>query len=190
MNLYDIPRHWPPHGDARTGLMTQHGEVPQEFFISLKELHEPAWWTGVRFLCPPGTNQVITFNVDIVNAAGEDVSHVSPGGSWTQVAGEWHPFKWAIPAALAHTCEYKLRVRHDGPVEGQWVTREVAFHELDGLNPRDRYIFTLNGPGIDVWYQWNGDTRKIHSDIRYQAGDPVHLIPPLMYILNMVEFRT
>jgi hypothetical protein len=193
MNLYNIPRHWPPRGDEHTGTMTLHGEVSKEFFISLKDLHEPAWWSGVRFVCPslPGRSKNITFTVDVVNASGEDVSHISPGGSWTQMAGEWHPFKWAIPAALARKYEYQLRVRHDGPAEGQWVTREIAFHELDALNPRDRYIFTSSsGPDINVWYQWNGDTEKINGDIRYVVGDPVHLIPPLIYILNTVEFRT
>ena len=187
MNLYNIPRHWPPRGDESTGLMTLHGEVGGEFFIPLKDLHEPAWWTGVRFLCPPlpaGAdvgNRPITFRVELVDGTGVPVRGI--GGSWTQRGGEWQPLPWPIPAAMAAAGSYQLRVQHDGPAN-QWVTREVAFHELTGLDPRARYLFTGVG-GV----QWEGESRRIVGDPRFSAGYAVHIVPPMLNLLNTPEFH-
>lgn len=182
MNLYNIPRHWPPRGNESTGLMTLHGEVGGEFFIQLKDLHEPAWWTGVRFLCPPSLtdNRVITFSVELVDGTGVPVRGV--GGSWTQRGSEWQPLPWPIPAAMAAAGSYQLRVRHNGPTN-QWVTREVAFHELTGLDPRARYLFTGIG-GV----QWDGESRRFMDDPRFSAGYAVHIVPPMLNLLNTAVF--
>lgn len=165
---------WPPPPDSsQVGKTTKMGTGP--IIQSLADLHEPAWWTGVRVAAMAPKE----FNVRLLKGDGTPVfDHAADTCTWVQNANTWIQFPWAIPAAMGKALDIKLEITvTDG--SAPFMDVAVCFHELPLMSTKDRYFFAdAEGRLLQVW---NG---KIQKDGTPDRGPPpiwrtiYRIIPP------------
>jgi len=147
---------------------------------SLADLHEPAWWSGVRVatVVPAG------FQVRLLKGDGSPVFDLAAEAcTWVQNTHSWVQFPWAIPAAMGKALDMKLEVTI---LEESFPFMEVitCFHELPQMPPRDSYLFTnTSGSLLQVW---NGVKKKDGTPDRglSPAWRTIHRIVPPMRLLQ------
>ena len=157
---------WPPIDDPTIGIKTLHPQDAHCVTETLANLHEPAWWSGVR--------------VSVISARDRDpvvhVRLVKPDGTpaidrgiceWFQNTDTWILFPWAIPAAMATKLDLRLVVTLVDPVEPVYIGVKTCFHEMPYMPPRDKYLF-VDDAGCVLHY-WNG---RLHADGTPSRGHP------------------
>jgi len=157
---------WPPTDDS-TGFKTLQSQDGHCVEI-LANLHEPAWWTGVRVSVTSGPKPEPNPEPDPV----VHVQLVKPDGTpaidkglceWFQNTNTWMPFPWAIPAAMATKLDLRLVItvvdKTVNPDEPVHISVRTCFHEMPYMPPRDKYLF-VDDAGCVLHY-WNG---RLHMD--------------------------
>lgn len=117
---------------------------------SLADLHEPAWWSGVRVWAA----RPVELRITLTKGDDTPVFDLAPEMcTWTQATGEARPLPWAIPAAMGKALNVKVRVSFVNPEDDDlFVVVTVYFHELPQMLPRERYLYMANdGSIIQVW---------------------------------------
>lgn len=172
MALSDIPQLFPPvAGDSRVGWKDCF--EPQDvgnnsFHEYLLNLHEPAWWTGVRISSLDPNEE---FDVKLGMTDGPL--------TWTQRSGAWAPFPWPIPARMADKMGLILEFKSRGTNMSapQYAVR-TAFAELPGMPVDERYLF-FDEPGA-VQFYWNG--KRNAWGTRTKGAEPqwrsIHMLVP------------
>ena len=179
--LKTVTTLWPPPpGSVQTGTKTKLGYGPK-IIESLNDLHEPAWWTGVRV----ATVVPMGFYVHLLKGDGTPVIDLATEAcTWVQTTHSWVQFPWAIPAGMAKALDMKLEIT---TIDGSAPFMEVitCFHELPQMPTNDRYLFTdAEGQLLQVW---NG---KILKDGTPDRGTPPvwrtlhHIVPPPRLLQN------
>jgi len=150
--LTTVATLWPPAPgpqQTQTGTKTMHGTGPV-LIEKLNDLHEPAWWSGVRVV----TAEPMGFRIRLLKGDGSPVFDLAEEAcTWVQNSGSWVQFPWAIPAAMGKAIDMKLEV---SALKGSGLFTAVTccFHELPNLKLRDRYLF-MNAEG-GFLHVWNG----------------------------------
>lgn len=167
--MFSVVRdHWPPDFSmsCEGNKTTRHtGPVIKE---SIHDLHEPAWWTGVRVSTPRPTDLEAT-----VVLASLDNPSFEPM-KWTQRFGELCPFPYPIPAKMAAALKLYVTVtceQHAGP-----SIICLPFHEMPHLKSRDNYVF-VNTDGSLVM-AWDGN-KWCKSGMDHQPKwRTIHIVVP------------
>jgi len=114
-------------------------DVPILGFVeALDDLHEPAWWTGVK-LVTAATEGVAIFSVRLVDRDGRPF--FDSRCVWDQPAGEWAPFPWPISATLATARGLQLRVSRIDSDQPLFLSARTCFHEMTKMDPTDSYVY-------------------------------------------------
>jgi hypothetical protein len=125
---------WPPREE--TGTMTNRTEynghlTPMK--VSMTDLHQGAWWTGLRIDVPgPGPGQ--EFLVTLVDMEGVI-------SSLRIMTGEWQPFQWALPAHVAQQRQMMLHIAPTLPSPIPFLQIKLSFEELPPLSPQTALHF-------------------------------------------------
>jgi len=177
--LSNIATFWPPNPgpqQTETGTKTRQTYFDTALVESLADLHEPAWWSGLRISTP----HKMGFHVRLLRRDGSPV--FESADEWTQPSGEWRNFPWPIPAAMGRELGIRLEVVPIDPADnGMLVVLTTCFHELPLMGPRDRYLFVnAEGAALQIW------DGKRHISSSPQRGPPpawrtIHsVVPPLL----------
>jgi hypothetical protein len=159
--LSDIAKSWPPNPgpeEATTGYKQTHMS-PESIFGStelLDDLHEGAWWTGVKLITPAFVADRAKFSVKLVDREGRPFFEERSG--WDQMANAWTPFPWPIPATFATKRGLRLRVSRVDCDEPLFMSMKTCFHEMSLMPSADPYIF-INEEGSPLMF-WNGATEQ------------------------------
>lgn len=124
---------------------------------SLADLHAPAWWSGVKVIASKTPDTI--FNMQMI--AGDHVLF-----EWTQRGdATWVPLPWPIPAAAGKDMDLRLVASASEPLI---FAMKTCFHELPGMQMRDRYLFvTKEGRPVLFW-----DGVKHTWNVPERDGDP------------------
>jgi len=165
---------WPPPPDSlQIGKKNKMGKGP--IVLSLNDLHEPAWWTGVRV----ASIDPMEFHVRLLKGDGTPIiDRAADACSWVQSTHSWIQFPWAIPAAMGKFLDMKLEITtSDG--SAPFIDVTACFHELPLMPTKDRYFFAdAEGRLLQMW---NG---KIQKDCTPDRGPPptwrtiYRIVPP------------
>ena len=167
--------NWPPvAGDPTVGTKTLHPQYNKRIVEEkLSDLHEPAWWSGVRVAVATPTRTLENVHVHVRLMKSDRTPAIDLGScDWVQVTNTWTKFPWAIPAAMATTLDLRLEVMivEDENVEAVneplYITVKTCFHEMPHMLPRDNYLF-VNDEGHILQF-WNG---RQHVDGVPPCGD-------------------
>ena len=126
---------WPPREE--TGTMTNRTECKgplDTMKVSMTDLHQGAWWTGLRLDIPDQDHQ--EFLVTLVDLEGIISSiHIT--------TGEWQPFQWAIPAHVAQQRQMMLHITPTllGSCPIPFLQIKLCFEELPLLSPQTALHF-------------------------------------------------
>lgn len=128
-----ITTAWPPiPGTFKTG--HKRREVNGSHTEPLQDLHNTAWWTGLKIAgLPIAMKATVTLN-NFPAFPG------FPGFSWSQGPGVYHPLPFPLPASMAKEMELSLTIETE--YKGLMVLF-FTFHEL-GV-PKDQYLFAEEG---------------------------------------------
>ena len=172
--LTTIATIWPPAPGPQTGTKTLHGTGPV-LTERLHDLHDPAWWSGVRV----ATVEPMGFQIRLLKGDGSTVFDLAADAcTWVQNTGSWVQFPWPIPAAMGKALDMKLEVTTiDG--SNTFMSVVTCFHELPLMPLRDRYLF-VNADGR-ILQVWNGG--KLLDGTPDRGLPPVwrtihHVVPP------------
>ena len=101
--------------------------------VSMTDLHQGAWWTGLRLDIPSTPQEFLVTLVDLEGIMS----------SLRITTGEWQPFQWAIPAHVAQQRQMMIHVTpilpESGPIPFLQIT--LCFEELPPLNPKTAFHF-------------------------------------------------
>ena len=141
--LSDIVRSWPPRPgpeETNTGFKQRlMADVPILGFVeALDDLHESAWWTGVK-LVTAATERVSIFSVRLLDRDGRPF--FDSRCVWDQPAGEWGPFPWPISATLATARGLQLRISRIDCDQPLFLSARTCFHEMTKMDPTDSYVY-------------------------------------------------
>jgi len=157
--------NWPPIiGDPTIGTKTLHPIKSRIVAEDLSDLHEPAWWSGVRvsIATPSQVLDDAVFHVRLTKRDCTPAIDMAPC-EWFQTAREWHMFPWLIPAAMGKELNLRLEVAlvEDAEIsainENLYIGLTTCFHEMPYMPPRDSYLF-VNDEG-KILQMWNGRQR-------------------------------
>ena len=189
--------NWPPSAEPVPvqGTRTTDGQMDVRLRETLHELHDGAWWTGVKVLAP--YRPTSRFRVKVIT---NDGTKLWP--AWNQDVGDWHPLPYPIPAIVARKLGLCLNIKQiDDDVNGAIFTRRViSFLECPDMPVGDSLLF------VDE----DGDLRGGYWDARQElwgtygnreeAGNPTprwdqdHTVVPLSSHLitrpGWADFRT
>lgn len=176
--LSDIKHFWPPpFGQPEVGYkkMSVHGSSVE---MKMNDLHESAWWTGLRLTAYPHSNAPL--RVQLHASEGFDFPQVIT--EWTQIDGEWTPFPYPIPARMAATMKLRLVVQTLNEAD---ITMCASFHEMFVLPPNDKYLF-VSDTG-QVQFYWNG-RRRAHGNPE-SGAEPAwrsvhYVVPTMRFLIN------
>ena len=129
-----IKKAWPPiPGSLNSG--HKRREVNGSHTEPLQDLHNTAWWTGLKIVgLPIAMKATVTLNN-------------FPSFSWSQGPGVYHPLPFPLPASMAKEMEMSLTIETE--YKGHMVLF-FTFHEV-GV-PNDQYLFAEEKP-ILCWSQ-------------------------------------
>ena len=136
--LSDIVRSWPPrpgpeevHTGYKQTLMRPDSVFG--FTETLDDLHEPAWWTGVKLITTDADAERAVFTLRLMDRYGQPFFHEAP--VWDQRANVWTPFPWPIPEAFAALRGLRLRVSRIDSDEPLFMSMKTCFHEIAEAGP-------------------------------------------------------
>jgi hypothetical protein len=153
---------WPPASEsapaANQGTRTTDGFMDIYCIEPLHDLHDGAWWTGLKILAP--RNPSARFKVKIIRNDGERI-----GPDWQQDANDWQTFPWPIPAAMARDMGLCIKIKQiDSGANGCILTRRVmSFLECPDMSGGESLLF-VDDDG-DLYGYW--DARQIRYGSRY-----------------------
>ena len=152
--------NWPPvAGDPTVGTKTLRPIQSNIVTEDLGDLHEPAWWSGVRVLVatPNRSLDEAVFHVRLMKRDRTPAIDLA-SCEWFQTARTWHMFPSAIPAAMATELDLHLEVSlvEDAEItamnEPLYIGLTTCFHEMPYMPPRDSYLFADDdGKILQVW---------------------------------------
>ena len=155
--LSDIVRSWPPrpgpeevHTGYKQTLMRPDSVFG--FTETLDDLHEPAWWTGVKLITTDADAERAVFTLRLMDRYGQPFFHEAP--VWDQRANVWTPFPWPIPEAFAALRGLRLRVSRIDSDEPLFMSMRTCFHDMSLMSPLAPYIF-LDTEEKPILY-WDG----------------------------------
>jgi hypothetical protein len=191
--LSSINALWPPSG-PKTGTKTLRPARQLHATENLGDLHEPAWWSGVRIYAatPSQTLRGLHAQVRLIKADRTPAIDLA-SCEWTQEISVWTKFPWAIPAAMAKELGLTLEARlipteeTEGLNEPIYIGITTCFHELPLMKPHDCYLF-VDSDGR-VLHQWNGLQQT--DGTPYRGAPPVwrtshRVVQPLSILKNDV----
>lgn len=185
---------WPPAPgptQPHTGYKTINTEVRRTFTVGLTELHEGAWWKGVRLMHASTEHMLFYVELAADITGGDGV--VQPFGmnlAWYQEPGEWKALPWAIPARLATLMGLHLVITVITTAESPyWINTRLSFQDIGAASPTDQYVFVREGGEIaaawdDYCSGWATETQGYVP--RWATAHLV--IPPMSYILRHPEW--
>ena len=124
---------WPPREE--TGTMTNRVEYKEPLAtmkVSMTDLHQGAWWTGLRLDSPSAPQEFLVTLVDLEGIIS----------SLRITTGEWQPFQWTIPAHVAQQRQMMIHVTPTlglGPIPFLQIT--LCFEELPPLSSQTAVHF-------------------------------------------------
>jgi len=136
-NLCDA---WPPASeeapDPHQGTKTTDGYMDVRLRETLHDLHDGAWWTGVKVLAPGHSSA--SFRIKVVQ---NDGTKLWP--AWNQDANDWNPLPWPIPAIMAREMGLCLNIKQvDSDTNGCIFTRRVlSFLECPDMSDGKSLLF-------------------------------------------------
>ena len=176
--LSDIVKTWPPRpGPSESSTGIKQRLMATERILTcveaLDDLHEPAWWTGVKLMTGAAEADAI-FSVRLFDRDGRPF--FASRCVWDQPAEEWIPFPWPISAPLAAVRGLQLRVSRIDCDQPLFMSIRTCFHEMTEMDPTDSYAYVdetgapiylssgsngLEGfvpvPPMATLHQWTGD---------------------------------
>jgi hypothetical protein len=186
--LSNIVTLWPPRPSPQqpeTGTKTLGEEN-----TTLTDLHEPAWWTGLKLAAGTRTGRVedASYWVRLLRADGKPVfdgdAHTC---EWVQNVSTWHAFPWPIPAAMAKAVGARLEITAVDPDNAVFMVATACFHELDRLDTNDMYVFT-DEQDYPV-HLWNGrqqaDGSKLRGDLSPSGSRVPHVVIPPTRLISV-----
>jgi hypothetical protein len=138
-NLCDA---WPPASeeapDPHQGTKTTDGYMDVRLRETLHDLHDGAWWSGVKILAPRNTDA--RFKIKFIL---NDGSRLWPDWDQTVEQGDWTPFPWLIPAIMAREMGLCLKIKQvDSDTNGCIFTRRVlSFLECPDMSDGKSLLF-------------------------------------------------
>ena len=116
----------------------EYKESLETMKVSMTDLHQGAWWTGLRLDVPTSSQEflVTEFLVTLVDLEGII-------SSLRIMTGEWQPFQWAIPAHVAQQRQMLLDITPVSPVSDPipFLQIKLCFEDLPRLNPKTALHF-------------------------------------------------
>ena len=94
--------------------------------VSMTDLHQGAWWTGLRLDIPTAPQEFLVTLVDLEGIIS----------SLRITTGEWQPFQWAIPAHVAQQRQMMLHITPILPGSIPFLQITLCFEELPPLSPQ------------------------------------------------------
>ena len=183
--LTHIHKLWPPKPSEQqieTGTKTLHTRLGSEVCESLADLHEPAWWSGVRIWA----NRPSDLQITLTKGDDSPVFDLAPETcTWVQASGEVRMLPWAIPAAMGSALNMKMKVSRAIPSDDDlFIVVTTYFHELPHMLPRDRYLY-ISENGTVIQY-WDGKKRKDGTQERgvQPTWRTLHYVVPPTYMLG------
>lgn len=182
--LGDICDAWPPASEsasaANQGTKTTDGYMDVRMRETLHDLHDGAWWTGVKILAP--TRPSASFRVKVIK---NDGTKLWP--SWNQDAGDWTPLPWPVPAAIARELGLCLNIKQvDDDTNGCIFTRRVlSFVECPDMSDGRSLLFVDDDGDIRGYWDTPQERMVVYAD-RDDSDVPVphwgeeHTVVPLM----------
>lgn len=155
--LGDLCYAWPPASEAapasNQGTKTTEGYMDVRMRETLHELHDGAWWTGIKILAPHRPSA--RFRVKVIR---NDGAKVWP--AWNQDADDWNPLPWPIPAAMAREMGLCLNIKQvDSDTNGCIFTRRVmSFLECPDMSAGSSLLF-VDDDG-DIRGYWDGTQER------------------------------
>lgn len=196
--LEQICDAWPPASESapavNQGTKTLDGYMDGKIRETLHDLHDGAWWTGIKISAP--RRGTASFKVKVVK---NDGTKLWP--SWTQNEGDWTHFPWPVPAVVARELGLCVQIKQvDSDTNGCIFTRRVlSFVECPGISAEEPLLF-VDDDG-DIRGYWDGaQGRFVHYSERDDTdvgtphwGSP-HTVVPMMDDLvtrrNWLSYRT
>lgn len=189
MKLCDMSTFWPPVAGPHVGFKTIHKELANDLapeIINAADLHQGAWWTGIRVLVQGGAPR--DFTVELLTVDGQHFAGVE--SRWIQGVGHWTPLPWPIPTLMAEALGLQFRVTplHNGPEPvpaHMWVKYDICFHEINEVSAYDRLLFVTgdNRPAL----HWNGQLRgggDADAHLPLHRGVPHTVVFRMEYLIN------
>lgn len=174
---------WPPATEsapaANQGTKTMDGYMDIYCRETLHDLHDGAWWTGLRILAP--RNPSARFKVKVIRNDGERI-----WPDWQQDADDWQSFPWPIPAAMAREMGLCIKIKQiDSDANGCIFTRRVlSFLECPDMPSTESLLF-VDDDG-DLFGYWDAAQGRYGARADYdEAENPTprwgtdHLVIPL-----------
>lgn len=129
---------WPPDlANPTLGYKTHRAEYTGDTIRkTLDDLHEHAWWTGMKIVIGGGPGQR-EFLVTLVDSDGVL-------STLRVQSGEAQPFQWALPAHVATARRIELHIVPVLPDPIPFVNVISYFHEMPPLNPETALHFILD----------------------------------------------
>ena len=130
---------WPPILDSpNTGYKIHRAEYTGATIRkSLDDLHEHAWWTGMKIVVGGDDIGSREFLVTLVDSDGVL-------STLRVQSGEAQPFQWALPAHVATARSIELHIVPVLPDPIPYVNVISYFHEMPPLNPETAIHFILD----------------------------------------------
>ena len=158
-------------------LSPSHSRVVTE---DLTDLHESAWWTGVRVSVATPNRMLSDVIVHVRLMKSDGTPAIDLGFcDWIQTSRTWRKFPWAIPAAMATALDLRLEAtlinieELDAINEPIYIGLKTCFHEMPHIPSRDNYLFVdENGR---ILQHWNGLQNA--GGTPRQGDDPVWNAP-------------
>lgn len=194
----DLCDAWPPASEsspaANQGTKTAEGYMDVRMRETLHDLHDGAWWTGVKILAP--TRSSASFRVKVMK---NDGTKLWP--AWNQDQGDWTPLPWPIPAAMARELGLCLNIKQvDDATNGCIFTRRVmSFLECPDMSDGRSLLFVDDDGDIRGYWDTPQERMVMYSE-RSDSGAAVphwgeeHTVIPLTEQLitrrDWADYRT
>ena len=147
---------WPPNLQREeTGYKTKSGEFNGATLVeSLDDLHEHAWWTGLKIVVGGLPDQQAEFLVTLVDTDGVL-------STLRVMSGEAQPFQWALPAHVAAARSIRLHIAPILPNLIPYVNVISYFHEMPPLDPATAIHFILDDYSVAFSYPGSVDRQVL-----------------------------
>jgi hypothetical protein len=185
--IHALHDSWPPSAEPvpSQGTRTTDGMMDVRLRETLHELHDGAWWTGVRVLAP--TRPAARFRVKVIQ---NDGTKLWP--AWTQDAGDWHPLPFPIPAWVARGLGLCVNIKQVGDdVNGAIFTRRVlSFLECPEMSAEDCLLFVDDDGDIRNYWdarqeRWGCiEDREEAENPTPRWSEPHTVIPVSSYLIT------
>lgn len=159
----DLCDAWPPASEAtpaaNQGTKTTEGYMDVRMRETLHDLHDGAWWTGVKILAPHRSSA--RFRVKVVK---NDGTKLWP--AWNQDEGDWSPLPWPIPAVMARELGLCINIKQvDDDTNGCIFTRRVlSFLECPDMSDGRSLLFVDDEGDISGYWDTTQERGSLSSE--------------------------